>query len=545
MIFFSRAITAERIAATLIGSLCLAPWLAQAAVVPAGTVLADKQEIVRNNGSEPASLDAQKVESDVEFNIINDFFEGLVSIDKDGKVQPRLAQSWENENNTRWVFHLRPGLTWSNGDPLTANDVVFSWRRLIDPATASPYESYLQNMHVLNADAIVDGKMKPEALGIKALDAQTVEITLSQPVSYLLAMLPHASLVPLSQKALEKYGDKWTQPGNLVSSGPYTLSQWVVNEKLIGVRNTHYWDDKHTVINKVTYLPITSATADVNRYRAGEIDVTYTIPEIQFASLKKELGDQVHVTPKMSVYYYHFNTQKAPFNDARVRQALNLALDKGIIAEKVLGMGQTPAWSVGHFETGGYKLTPPDYAGWSQQQRNEKAKALLNEAGFNQAHPLSFTLLYNTSESHQRIAIAASSMWKKNLGVVVKLQNQEWKTMLDTMRTGDFQVVRGSWSADYNEPSTFLNNFTSHDSNNTTKFSNADYDRVMKEASTAATPEQAGKDYQQAENILAEQVPTIPLYYYVSGKLVKPWVGGFSISPMDYLFTKDMYIIKH
>lgn len=433
---------------------------------------------------------------------------------------------------------------WSNGDPITAQDVVYRWRRLVSQATASPYESYLSNMHVLNAQAIIDGKKKPAELGIKSLDTRKVEVSLDQPVSYFLQMLAHPALVPINKKDVEQFGGKWTQPANIVSSGAYKLDQWVVNEKVVAVRNSRYWDDAHTVINKVTYLPVASGTADVNRYRAGEIDVTYTVPETLFKSLKKELGPEVHVAPKLAVYYYEFNTQKAPFNDTRVRLALNLGLDKSVIAEKVLGQGQTPAWTLSHYAAGGYNLKMPDYAGWSQEKRNDKAKALLREAGFDAQHPLAFSLLYNTSESHQRIAIAASSMWKKNLGVVATLQNQEWKTMLDTMHTGNFCLVRYAWIADYDEPSTFLNNFLSNSSENTAKFVNADYDRAIHTAS-AGTPAEAGKFYQQAEDILAQQVPAIPVYYYVSSKLVKPWIGGFHESKLGFFYTKDLYVMKH
>lgn len=529
--------------AAVIAGLCLpAAWAAQ---VPAGVDLAVKQEIVRNNGSEPASLDPHKVESDVEFNIISDFFDGLVSIDNDGSVRPRLATSWENTDNTVWTFHLRPGLKWSNGDPITAGDVVSSWRRLVDPHTASPYESYLGNMHVANAVEIAGGKLPAERLGVEAPDAQTVRITLTQPTAYFLQMLAHPSLVPIEQKSLEKYGDKWTQSGNMVTSGAFTLGQWVVNERLVGVRNPQYWDDKHTAINQVTYLTISSETADVNRYKAGEIDITNTLPQTLFASLQKELGAQVHVAPKLATYYYEFNTRKAPFNDPRVRQALNMALDKDIIATKVMGQGQLPAWLESQEQIGGVTLRKPAYAAWPREQRINEAKKLLAQAGFGPEHPLSFSLLYNTMETHQRIAVAASSMWRKNLGVEATLRNQEWKTMLDTMHHGDFDLVRYAWIADYQDASTFLNNFRTGDSENTSHYSNPEYDEALKNAARAATVVERGKFYQQAEDLLARDVPAIPVYHYVGAKLVKPYIGGFDMTPLGYVYTKDLYVIKH
>lgn len=514
-----------------------------AANVPEGTILADKQELVRNNGSEPASLDPHKVESDVEFNIISDMFDGLVAVKPDGTIEPRLAASWENKGN--WIFHLREGITWSDGTPITAQDVVWSWQRLVDPKTASPYASYLGNMNIVNAADIAEGKKAPDTLGVKALDDKTLEITLTQPTAAFLPMLAHPSLVALDKTLVTRFAEKWTKPEHFVSSGPYTLSQWVVNERIVGKRNPRYWDDAHTVINQVTYLPISSEAADVNRYRAGEIDITSTVPINQFALLNKTMPEQLDVSPHLATYYYELNTTRPPFNDARVRRALNMALDKDIIAGKVLGQGQRPAWLVSQPEIGGITLKNPDYASWPREKRIAEAKKLLAEAGFGDDHPLSFNLLYNTSESHQRIAIAAASMWKKNLGVEAKLQNQEWKTMLDAKRTGNFDAVRYAWIADYDDATTFLNNFRTGDSSNTSRYSNPAYDAALLNAAKAPDIAARGRYYQQAEDLLAQDVPSIPVYHYVRSHLVKPWVGGFTPDRLGYYFTKDMYIKKH
>ncbi|WP_421355551.1 ABC transporter substrate-binding protein [Pseudocitrobacter faecalis] len=514
-----------------------------AANVPEGTVLADKQELIRNNGSEPASLDPHKVESDVEFNIISDMFDGLVAVKPDGTIEPRLAASWENKGN--WIFHLREGITWSDGTPITAQDVVWSWQRLVDPKTASPYASYLGNMNIVNAGDIAEGKKAPDTLGVKALDDKTLEITLTQPTAAFLPMLAHPSLVALDKTLVTRFAEKWTKPEHFVSSGPYTLSQWIVNERIVGKRNPRYWDDAHTVINQVTYLPISSEAADVNRYRAGEIDITSTVPINQFALLKKTMPEQLDVSPHLATYYYELNTTRPPFNDARVRRALNMALDKEIIAEKVLGQGQRPAWLVSQPEIGGITLKNPDYASWPREKRIAEAKKLLAEAGFGDDHPLSFNLLYNTSESHQRIAIAAASMWKKNLGVEAKLQNQEWKTMLDAKRTGNFDAVRYAWIADYDDATTFLNNYRTGDSSNTSRYSNPAYDAALLNAAKAPDIAARGRYYQQAEDLLAQDVPSIPVYHYVRSHLVKPWVGGFTPDRLGYYFTKDMYIKKH
>nr|WP_318382111.1 ABC transporter substrate-binding protein [uncultured Enterobacter sp.] len=516
-----------------------------AAHVPPGTALAPVQELVRNNGSEPASLDPHKVESDVEFNIISDLFDGLVAVKPDGTIEPRLADKWENKDATVWTFHLRPGITWSDGMAITAQDIVWSWQRLVDPKTGSPYASYPGNMHILNAADIALGKQSPDKLGVKAINDTTLEVTLTQPTAAFLAMLAHPSLVPVDKVLIGRFGDKWTKPEHFVGSGAYKISQWVVNEKIVAVRNSRYWDDKHTVINRVTYLPIHAETADVNRYKAGEIDITYTVPVNQFAQLKQSLGSQVDISPQLATYYYQFNTTKAPFNNPNVRRALNLGLDKDVIADKVMGQGQRPAWVVSQPEIGGVSLHNPDYASWPRDKRLAEARRLLKEAGFDEAHPLSFNLLYNTMETHQRIAIAASSMWKKNLGVEAKLQNQEWKTMLDTMHTGNFDAVRYAWIADYDDAATFLNNFRTNDSENTTKYSNPAFDEAMRNAAKAANVTERGNYYQQAEDILAQDVPAVPVYHYVRTHLVKPWIGGFTPDKLGYFYTKDIYIKKH
>nr|WP_261642934.1 ABC transporter substrate-binding protein [Erwinia mallotivora] len=517
---------------------------ASAAQVPAGTQLAAAQEIIRGNGTEPATLDVQRAESNEAFNVINDLFEGLVSIGADGKPRPGLASSWETQDNITWTFHLRPGLTWSDGSPLTAQDVVFSWRRLADPKTASPYASFANYAHIKNAVEVTGGKVAPDQLGITAADDHTVKVTLDQPVSYFLQFVAHPSLFPVSEHNVEKFGDSWPRPGNMVSSGPYKLDQWVVNEKIVVSRNDRYWDNAHTVINRATYLPLNDGTAELNRYLAGEINITDTITSTDFPRMKKEKPAEIHSTPVLSVFYYEFNNRRAPFNDVRVRQALDLALDKGVIASKVMGKGQKPAWTVLPLSMGGITLTPPEWAGWTQEKRVEKAQALLKQAGYSSSHPLHFRLLYNTSDDNRRLAIAAASMWKKTLGAQVELQNQEWKTMLDTMHQGQYDLVRYTWIGDYDEPSTFLNTFRSGDSQNTSMYGSAAFDAAVKSAGLASTPKEAGQYYQKASDIIAGDTPVIPVFYGVQNRLVKPEVGGFAPSTLGFYYLKDLYLRK-
>lgn len=520
---------------------------AMAAEVPAGVQLAEKQTLVRNNGSEVQSLDPHKIEGVPESNINRDLFENLLITGADGHPKAGVAESWDNKDFKVWTFHIRKDAKWSNGDPVTAQDFVYSWQRLADPKTASPYESYLQYGHIANIDDIISGKKAPTELGVKAIDDKTLEVTLSEPVPYFYKLLVHSSMAPVPKAVVEKFGDKWTQPANIVSNGAYKLSSWVVNEKMVLERNTNYWDNAKTVINQVTYLPISSEVTDVNRYRSGEIDMTYNNMPIElFQKLKKEIPNEVHVDPYLCTYYYEINNQKAPFNDPRVRTALKLGLDRDIIVNKVKNQGDLPAYGYTPPYTDGAKFTKPEWFGWTQEKRNEEARKLLAEAGYTKDKPLTFSLLYNTSDLHKKLAIAVSSIWQKNIGVNVKLENQEWKTFLDTRHQGNYDVSRAGWCADYNEPTSFLNTMLSNSSNNTAHYKSEAFDKIMGEAIKVTDEAQRSELYNKAEQQLDKDSAIAPVYYYVNARLVKPWVGGYTgKDPLDNIYVKDLYIIEH
>lgn len=518
-----------------------------AATVPPGSELAAKQWVVINNGTEVASLDPHKTEGVPESNIIGNLLEGLVSSDNNGHLVPGVAERWENQGGKVWTFWLRDNAKWSNGEPVTAQDFVYSWQRLVDPKTASPYASYGQYAHIENVDEVMNGKKPLSALGVKALDAHRLQITLSEPVPYLLAMLAHTAMKPVNRQAIEQWGEQWTRPEHYVGNGAYTLSDWVVNEKIVLKRNPAYWDNSKTVIEQGTFLPIASEVSDVNRYRSGEVDITNSaIPPDLFPMLKKQLGEQVRVSPYLCTFYYEINNQRAPFTDVRVRTALKLTLDRDIIAEKIMGQGQIPAYSLTPPFTEGASLTAPQWFTLTQPERNAKARALLAEAGYNADKPLKFTLLYNTSDQNKKQAIAAASMWKKNLGAEVTLQNQEWKTMLTTRHNADYDVVRATWCSDYNEPSTFLNMLLSNSSTNTAFYKSPAFDKLMAQSLTAADDKARAAIYQQAESQLDSDSAIIPVYWRVSVRLVKPWVGGFTgKDPQDNTDLKYYYVTKH
>ena len=539
--------TKKSLVAAAVLTALIAGNTALAAEVPAGVQLAEKQTLVRNNGSEVQSLDPHKIEGVPESNISRDLFEGLLVSDLEGHPVAGVAEKWDNKDFKVWTFHLRKNAKWSDGTPVTAQDFVYSWQRLADPKTASPYASYLQYGHIANVDDIIAGKKPTSELGVKAIDDNTFEVTLSEPVPYFYKLLVHPSVSPVPKSAIEKFGEKWTQPANIVTNGAYKLKDWVVNERMVLERSPTYWDNDKTIINQITYLPIASEVTDVNRYRSGEIDMTYNNMPIElFQKLKKEIPNEVHVDPYLCTYYYEINNQKAPFNDVRVRTALKLALDRDIIVNKVKNQGDLPAYSYTPPYTDGAKLVEPEWFGWSQEKRNEEAKKLLAEAGYTAEKPLTFDLLYNTSDLHKKLAIAVASIWKKNLGANVKLENQEWKTFLDTRHQGNYDVSRAGWCADYNEPTSFLNMVLSDSSNNTVHYKSPAFDKLIADTLKVTDEAQRSELYSKAEQQLDKDSAIVPVYYYVNARLVKPWVGGYSgKDPMDNIHVKDLYIIKH
>ncbi|AYP23130.1 oligopeptide transport system substrate-binding protein [Pantoea agglomerans] len=517
-----------------------------AANPPAGAQLAEQQQIVRHIKDEPASLDPLKAVGLPEIQVIRDLFEGLTNQDAQGKIVPGVAQSWSSSDNKTWVFTLRNNARWSNGDPVTAQDFVYSWQRLVDPKNSSAFAWFAGLSGIQNAAAITKGEMTPDKLGVVAQSKNQLKVTLDRPVPWFPALVANVALFPVPQKIIAQQGDSWTSPGKLVGNGAYQLSERVVNEKIVLTRNPHYWDDAHSVLTKVTFVPINEESSATKRYRSNDIDITESFPKNMYALLKKTLPGEVYTPDQLGTYYYAFNTQKGPTADVRVRKALSWSIDRKVIAEKVLGTGEKPAWHFTPDVTAGFKPLPTFMQQHDQNSLNAQAKSLLAAAGYGPGKPLKLKLLYNTSESHQKIAIAVASMWKKNLGVDVTLENQEWKTYIDSRNSGNFDVIRASWVGDYNEPSTFLNLLTSGNSSNIARFNNADYDAVIAKASRETSDQVRNSDYNRAEQILAEQAPIAPIYQYTNGRLIKPWVKGYPITnPEDVAYSRELWIEKH
>ncbi|MBQ0368115.1 peptide ABC transporter substrate-binding protein [Providencia rettgeri] len=516
------------------------------AVIPTGTVLAENQEVTRHLKDEPASLDPVKSVGLTEAQVMRDLFEGLVNQDDHGKPIPGVAQHWDTADNRIWTFTLRPDAHWSNGDPVTAQDFVYSWQRLVSPGTTSPFAWFAALAGINNAQDIIDGKLPVEQLGVEAVDTRTLKITLNKPVPYFPSLTANFSLFPVHQETVEKFGNDWIKAGNLVGNGAFILSDRVVNEKIVLVPNKNYWDHQNTVITKVTFVPINQESHATNRYLAGDLDITESFPKQRYQKLLKDIPNEVFTPDQLGTYYYAFNTQRAPTDDVRVRKALSMAIDRQLIANKVLGTGEKPANYFTPDVTDGFKPEKGLYNSYSQKELDQQAKVLLQQAGFGPNHPLELTLLYNSSENHQKIAIAIASMWKKKLGAEVKLVNQEWKTYIDSRNTGNFDVIRASWIGDFNEPSTFLSLLTSQHSGNIPKFNNHAYDEVIASASIETNAQLRNRYYNNAEAIIAKEAPIVPIYQYTNARLIKPWLKGYPINnPEDVAYSHSFYIIKH
>ncbi|ELS9502131.1 oligopeptide ABC transporter substrate-binding protein OppA [Vibrio parahaemolyticus] len=533
--------------ALLISSL-FTPFLSASVVadtLPNGVQLAAEQHLVRANDAEAATLDPAKAEGLPEMHVIRDLFEGLVIQDRDGNIIPGVAESWETKDNLTFVFHLRKDAKWSNGEPVTADDFVYSLRRAVDPKTASPNVWYLKLTKIKNIADVAEGKKPLDDLGIKAVDKYTLRFELDSQVPYFVAMTGHTSMMPVHQATVENRDKPWSDPDQFVSNGAFTLDKWVVNERIELVKSPSYWDSADTRLNRVTYIPFENQNASINRFAAGELDITSDVPTHMAQKLKQDYKQAYTVVPLLCTYYYAFNTTRPPFDDVRVRQAVSYSIMRDVITNGVTQVGNLPAYTFAHQYTAGFDATPPEYSNWSQQQRDEKARQLLKEAGYSQDKPLDFKLLYNTSEANKSIAVAIASMLQKNLGAHVELENQEWKSYLVARKQGNFDVMRASWCGDYNEASTFLSLLRSGSSGNFARYSNEAYDNAMNSA-LAATDEKARQGfYDQAEQLLAADMPIAPIYYYMQARLVRPTVGGFAKNNVEgRIYSKDLYIKK-
>jgi len=522
----------------------VAPVLA--ANVPAGVNLAADQTFTYRVLDEHSSVDPQIVEDVSGSEIVRDLFEGLLNQSADGALVPGVAESWESsDGNKTWTFHLRDNAKWSNGETVTAGDFVYSWRRLADPATGSPYSWFMDLMSIENASAIVAGEKEPSELGVTATDDRTLVVKLTAPLPYFAAMTTHASTFPSPQAVVEEFGAEWTKPGNIVSNGAYVLTEHVPNERSVRERSAMYWNDAETVINKTVALVINDEDQALTRYMAGELDRT-EVPTGEFPRLSGEYPDQAVSFPRLCNYYYTFNLSESgpeAFKDVRVRQALSYAIDRSVITDQVLQGGQFPAFTFTPGSTANFSIPDVAFGQISQAERDAKAKELLAAAGYGADNPLSFDMLYNTSEGHKEIATVMSQMWKQKLGVTATLANMEWKTFLDVRGKQDFALARGAWCGDYNEASTFLDLLTSPSGYNDGKYSNAEVDQLMADAKTSSDP---SANYTRVEEIVAEEMPVIPVYHYAGVYMMSANIlGSWPTKNVEQnWYSRDLYKVE-
>ena len=510
-----------------------------------GAERATVQVLHQGNGAEPQTLDPHRAEGVPASNILRDLFEGLTSEQPDGALIPGAAERWEvSENGRVYTFFLRVDARWSNGDPVTAADFVYGMQRSVDPATLSQYSSILHPIE--HAEAIIAGELSPERLGVTALDDSTLRIRLNAPTPYFLGLLTHSATYPAHRASIKGSEGRLAKPGKLVGNGAYVLDEWVVQSHIKLKRNKHYWDNEQTVIDEVYYYPIENADTELKRYRADELDITQVVLYQQLQWIRENLGEQLIIAPYLGSYYYGFNMTRPPFQDNQpLRQALNMVIDRHIITERITGAGEIPAY--GWIPpVDGYSGQQPAWASWTQEQRNLEAQKLYRQAGYSTENPLRVQVLYNTSENHKRLAVAIASMWKQVLGVETSLANQEWKVFLKTRRQMETtQIFRGGWIGDYNDAYTFSQLMHSKNEMNHSGYKNAEYDALLDAAAAEIDLARRAQLLQQAEQILLQDLPIIPIYVYVSKHLVKPWVGGYMPNIMDHHYTKDLYILKH
>ncbi len=519
----------------------VAPVLA--ASVPAGTNLAADQTFRYRVLDNINALDPAIVEDVDTSSVVTSLFEGLYSEDALGNPVPGAAESYDvNADKTVYTFHIRDNAKWSNGEPVTAEDFVYGWQRAVDPATASTYAYYLGLVGVANADAIVAGEKPLSDLGIKAIDDKTVEVTLSFSSPWFVRTLAHATLFPSPKATVEKFGNDWTKPENIVSNGAYILKENTPGERVVLERNPLYWDDANTVITRGEFLTINDENQGLTRFLAGEVDQT-DIPAGQYPAMKEQHPDEAYSVPQFCTYYFDINmTGSQPVDglkDQRVREALSLAIDRDVIVNGIMQGGQSPAYIFTNPHTAGFTAPTVPIETMTQDERDAKAKELIAEAGYGPDNPLTIDYIYNTSDAHKKIAIAVSQMYKEKLGVVMNIQDMEFKTLLDRRHDFDYEMARDAWCGDYNEASTFVSLYDSKSDQNNSGYANADVDQMLADAKTADDP---NPFYAKTEEQVAKDVPIIPIYFYAKVFMQSPAVKGWPYNNVEQIwYLKDLY----
>lgn len=499
--------------------------------------------LLLGNGAEPATLDPHLATGVTENKIISTLIEGLVAYHPSDSnlVEPGMAERWEpNADASVWTFHLREA-RWSNGDPVRASDFVYAARRILTAELGGQYANMLyildgaEGYHRQDDPEFTGERIRDFArVGVSAPDERTVVYRLRGPAPYFANMLTHYSWFPVHPPTIEAHGgltarqSPWIRPGNFVGNGAFRLEEWSTNKLVRVVRSPTYWDAANVGPREVHFLPIDNQNTEEQMFLNGQLHVTNTLPVDRIAYHRTNNPQVLRLEPYLGTYFYRFNVTRAPLNDVRVRRALTLAVDSEAIVERITQGGQQPA--VGFIPDGflGYEAVESVFFD------PDEARRLLAEAGYpNGAGFPRISILYNTQEAHRRIAEAIQQMWKRELNVDIGLLNQEWKVYLDSQRTMDYDISRSGWIGDYMDPITMLKLWVTGDGNNNTGWGNPAYDAALRESAITADPAARFALLRRAEEILLEELPVLPIYWYTRVYLVSPHVVGWNPTLLD------------
>ncbi|MBU3804738.1 MAG: peptide ABC transporter substrate-binding protein [Candidatus Cellulosilyticum pullistercoris] len=511
-----------------------------------GFTLAADQTLKFNLGADPLTLDPQLNAATDGSHIINNTYEGLMR-EVDGEIVPAMAESYTvSEDGLVYTFTLRDA-KWSDGQPVTAGDFEFAWKRGADPATASEYMYIFESANILNASAIGKGEMSVDELGVKALDEKTLQVTLSAPTEYFLQLCGFSTMMPVRADVVDSEGVWAKDPAKAISNGPFKLAEYKMGDQIVLVKNENYWNAENVTLDKIVCYMIADESTAHTKYTAGELDINEFIPADEMPKLIAE-DPTFYILPKIGTYYYAFNMNNEALQDVRVRKALNLAINREQIVNDVTRSGQIVAAGfmpegITDEEGNSFTETAGDY-GIPAKGDVEAAKALLAEAGYPDGVGLpEIEILYNTSESHKKIAEALQEMWKQNLGINVKLTNQEWAVFQETTNQNKFDsIARRGWIGDYNDPQTMLEIFESNNGQNIGRYSNEAFDAEMA-ASRVTTGAERMEHLYKAHDILMEDMPIIPIYYYSYPIMVQDTVEGWQVNSISKLWLGDAKMV--
>lgn len=527
----------------------LIPLLAALALAPLSLAPQAQAEMLytRGTGSTPDTLDPTKSELQPAARIIYDLFEGLFTLDAKGQGRKGVAEAYTvSADGKVYTFTLRADAKWSDGTPVTAADFVFSWRRLADPKHASPYAYFVWPL--VNGQAATVGKAPLDKLGVEALDARTLKVTLDKPTGYFLASLQHVAMAPVNKANVEKFGENFTAPGNLVSNGAYKLVEYLPQSHVKAVKNPFYHDAASVKIDTVISYMTESQDTEFKRFRAGELLVTDTLPNTQIAFAKDNLPQAFTAGQTYSTYYMAFNLKNEPWkSNAKLRAALVMAIDREALAEKVVGGGEKPAYTfTPPGNVGGYDPPRPDWAGWTQAQRDEMAKKLFAEAGYGPGGKElpEIEVLHYTNDNARKVVVAVAAMWRQKLGVKTRLNNQEFRVVASIGNQKSYpDIMYYAWIGDYPDANSFLQLFRSDvEQQNLPGYKDPAFDRLLDDANVLLDPAQRVEKLKQAESLALAANAIIPLHHNTRRRLVDPRVKGFVPNPLDFNLSQYLEI---